>query len=328
MKKTILYTLIVFAVWFSNITVNAQQNPQYTQYMFSQLSYNPAYAGSKTGINLEGLLRAQWVGIEGAPLSQSLGIHLPVPYLKSGIGLSINNDLLGAYRYTNVYLNYAYRLKVGNLSTLALGINIGGLQQGLQGDKLVTPTGDYNDGVSHNDVLLNEVKPQSSIAPDAGLGIQLETQQFFISISALHLLEPTLSFQNSTDEVQITQKRHFYAHLAYKFALTNNIYVNPSVLLKSDLNRHQVEATALFNYNENIHFGVGFRGYEPNSFDAVSLIAGMKISPVLMLSYAYDLGISGLRNYQSGSHELVIHYNLNNVLPTQKGKTRYNPRYL
>ncbi len=299
---------------------HSQQAVQWTQYMYNQTSFNPAYVGSKEGINLEGAFRAQWLGLEGRPLTQSIGVHLPIPLFRSGFGVNVVNDMLGAARNTSIYINYAYRLRLGTGSTLAIGLKAGVIQHNLNGSELRTPSGTYIDGgIDHNDNLI-PINSDSYFTPDLGLGVHLTIGRGYAGVAVQHLLEPSSTL--------IQYKRHIFVNGGYDFFIGNNIVLSPSLLFKSDLQNHQADVGAWLTYDNTFKAGAAFRGLQPDSFDAVALMAGVHIGRQWMLTYSYDIGISDLRSFISGSHEIVIHYQLKNILPAKGGKTRYNPRFL
>ncbi|MFK7906592.1 MAG: type IX secretion system membrane protein PorP/SprF [Chitinophagales bacterium] len=325
LQKTIICLLVS---WLSCTSIVwAQQFPQLTQYMNNRLSYNPAYAGSKEDVNLEAAVRMQWVGIEGSPMTQVVGVHLPVAGIRSGIGLNIVNDLLGAERNTGLMLSYAYQAKLGARSKLSIGLSVGGIQKSLDGGKLRSSGGDYTGGVDHQDDLI-PVGVASGIAPDAGFGLYLESDKLTLGLSAQHLLEPAIGFDtNSGGTYDISFNRHFFFFGSYEMEI-GNIVLHPSLLLKSDLVKMQGEVSAIAAFGGIFKGGLAFRGLEPNSFDAVSILAGVDMSQQFALMYSYDFILSNLNNASSGSHELSVHYKFQHILPTRKGKAIYTPRFL
>lgn len=325
LQKTIIYLL---ASWlFCATFLQAQQFTQLTQYMNNQMTYNPAYVGSKEDVNVEAGLRMQWLGIEGSPATQVVGVHMPVAGISSGIGLNIMNDLLGAERNTSLMLSYAYRAKLGANARLGIGFNIGGIQKGLDGNKLRSPNGDYIGGTDHLDDFI-PVGTVSGLAIDGGFGVYLEAKRLTLGLSAQNLLEPKVSFSNPTGgDVTIPYNRHFFFFGSYELEV-GNILLHPSLLLKSDLVKLQGEISAVAAFGDVFKAGLAFRGFEPDSFDAVSILAGMNISRQFTLMYSYDLTLSTLRDASSGSHELSVHYKIQNLLPSKKGKAIYTPRFL
>ncbi len=324
--RHILYFIFCLTVFYCPKGF-AQQAPQYTQFFFQQLAFNPAYVGSSNDIVIDAGLRGQWIGLPEQPFSQNIGIHLPVPLLSSGIGLQVSNDMLGPNRHTSAYLAYAWKWKINRSTALSIGIQGGIIQQAWKGGELITPFGEYDGTINHNDAIL-PTSTVGSLVPDGAAGIYFNTSHLEIGLAAQHLLEPKASFQIEDQQLDYQYKRHFLAYGAYDFSIGNTIILQPSLLIKSDLVNLQAELHALATINENILAGVGFRGWQPNSFDAVTFLAGIHLTNYLRLSYSYDWNISSLQKTNTGSHELVIRYTIKNVLPSGKGKARYNPRHL
>lgn len=330
MKKVLILWLTVALGFGTTLLVHGQQLPQFTQYMFNQLNFNPAYAGSQEGLNLDAAARFQWVGIEGSPLTQSVGLHLPVPFLRSGVGLSVTNDILGAERVTSIHLSYAYRLKLGAGTHLAIGVRGGGFQQNIDGTKLRSPSGTYDGGINHNDGYI-PVLSESGYALDLGSGIYFSSPRLNVGVSALHLLEPTIGFKTVADSTIVSNigfNRHLALYGAYKFDIGNTMNLEPSLLVKSDLKKWQIELGMILTYDEFIRGGVAFRGFNPDSFDAVAIMVGIAVSKKMNIMYSYDLSISTLKNATSGSHEISLQYSFKNLLPSKSGKTIYNSRFL
>jgi len=325
-KRSISILYMAAMLWCSNAV--GQQVPQFTQYRFTGMVYNPAYCGSKDGINIEGAFRAQWLGIEERPITQALGVHVPMPLIRSGAGVSITNDMLGLERKTSVYVNYAYIQPVGREATLSAGIQAGVIQKGWRGDRFISPSGNYEQGsINHNDNLI-PVGSEASAAVDLNLGVQYHKRNMWLGASVLHLLQPSNTFTWADNRVEVINKRHFLISGLYDFELNRIFTLSPSLLLKTDLVKYQLDAGAMIIYDRLIMAGVSIRGYEATSFDAIAISAGVNLGNKWLVSYAYDAGISQLRNFNSGSHELVIHYRIANFVSVKQGKTIYNPRFM
>src|SRR5690554_599264 len=122
MKKITLLILLVTVMYTGSLL--AQQDPQYTQYMYNMNVINPAYAGSKESLSITGLYRKQWSGLDGAPETFTLSLHSPVGE-KVGLGLSAIKEELGPIKETNVYADFSYTLDLGTRVQLALGVKAG-----------------------------------------------------------------------------------------------------------------------------------------------------------------------------------------------------------
>ena len=308
-------------------TLHAQQDPQFTQFRFQPFLFNPAAAGSVHGFDLTALVRAQWVGLEGAPQSQTLTGHLPLYNLSSGIGFSIWNDLAGAQRVTGFYAAYAYQLELSKRATLSLGLSAGGLQQSLDGNRLRAPQGSYDDGViQHNDDFL-PITTVQDFAPDFGAGIWLQHDRYRAGLSVSHLTEPNVTFDLGNGSSSIHMARHYYVTGAYNFELGSNLKLEPGVQMKTDLASSMIDLNALLFIKDNIWTGLSFRTYFGGQTDAVGGLIGANVSDRFGIGYAYDYPLSALNQVSSGSHEVMINYRVAVEKPKQ-GKRINNLRYL
>lgn len=323
LKEAFLILLVAIG-----INAHAQQLPQFSQYGFTGLVYNPAYCGSRDGINIETAFRAQWVGLPERPLTQSIGAHLPMPVINSGAGVVVINDMLGLERKTAIYANYAYARQIGKRNILAAGIQVGMLQAGWQGNRFISPEGEYGGGIiNHNDNLI-PTGTQASAAVNMNVGLLYRAGNLTTGLAVMNLLEPENNFTWADNRVSVTNTRHYLLNFAYNFEINRIITLLPSVLMKTDMVKYQIDAGAILTYDQMFHGGVSIRGYEPSSFDAVAIIGGISLGNKWLISYAYDIGISKLRKFNAGSHELVVHYRISNFVSQNKGKTIYNPRFM
>ena len=324
-----LYILLVF-LFLGSISSLAQQAPQYSLYMLNKYSFNPAYAGFDNSLSINGVYRKQWVGLNSSPSSQNVNAHLPIYYLGGGLGINLENDALGAERNASASISYNYMLPVSKTSMLSIGIAAGLIQKSLDGTKLRAPDGVYTEPpaiIDHLDDFI-PIGNVSAIAPLLNVGVYFHNEKFEIGLASSNIVEPTVSLE-AINLTEIMFVRNYFANLAYHFELGRNFTLHPSLFLKSDLIETQIEISTIAKYNDNIFGGVSFRGYNSNSFDAVVLLAGYKLNENLTLAYAYDITVSGLREVNRGSHEIMLNYNLNKNLGKGKlPKIIYNPRFL
>ena len=320
-----IFTL--FAMVFGVSMAYGQQPAQYSLFMMNKLNWNPAYAGMDNSLSATGIYRAQWVGLEGNPITQNANVHLPLYVFSSGIGINLENDELGAERRTTGTVSYNYQLPVGNRGVLAIGLSAGMAQRTLDGAKLRTPGGDYNIDASiiiHNDDLL-PITQINATATTFGAGLYYYSERFEAGISARNLSEPTVNL----DAISLELKRAFFFNASGHFDLNENLSLHPSALIRSDLAQTQTDIAAILRYNDNIFGGASFRGYNSDNIDAVALIAGFRLSEHITVAYAYDLTLSALNQVSNGSHEVMINYNLNKRLGAGRlPKVIYNPRTL
>jgi type IX secretion system PorP/SprF family membrane protein len=303
----------------------AQQPAQYSLFMLNKYHYNPAYNGLDESLSLTSVFRKQWVGLTGAPLNVSFNAHLPIEYLSSGVGLGFEYDVIGAYKNLSVRASYSYIVDFGDKGKLSLGMAGRFLQKNLDGSRLLTPQGDYESGINHNDPIVPIVNETgSSFSFD--VAAYYKHAFFEIGIAAINLTQPTLQLAT---EAQVTYNRAYFLNASGTIKLNNFFDLQPSFLLKTDFVKFQPELALLLKWNDNVFGGVAFRGFDALSSDAVVFIAGMHITPNLMLAYSYDLSIGSLNSYNSGSHEVVLNYNLNKKIGKEiPSKIIFNPRFL
>ncbi len=307
----------------------AQQGPQYTMYMLNPYSFNPGYAGLDNSLSITGVYRNQWVNLVGSPETQQINAHLPFYFLGGGLGIKVENDLAGASRNTTASLAYSYWLPVSKKSILSVGLEAGLVQRALDGNILRTPEGTFSDGqyLSHNDNFL----PQglvSATAPSVNLGLYFQNEKIDAGISVTNLIEPQIALEFEEQRSNIQLIRNYFLTFGLNLDLGTNWTVRPSTLIRSDLAQTEIHFSSIVQYNDNIFGGASFRGYNPNTVDAIAILAGLKLNERLTLAYSYDLTLSNLNAVSTGSHEVMLNYNLNK--PIGKGlppQIIYNTRF-
>ncbi len=319
--------LILFIVVFLNKT-SGQQAAQYSMYMLNPYEVNPAYAGVGERLQVNGVFRKQWTGLEGSPTTQSVNVHFPLFYLSGGVGLRFENDVIGAEQSTKALLSFNYQYEVGDFGKLVLGASGGMLQKRLDGRLLRSPEGVYEGGTfTHNDPELPEGLVRD-IVPVFDVGVLLKGKLFEIGLSANNISEPNIVLE-TMNVTNLLLKRNYFLTFVTDLELSENVRVRPSALFKSNGVQVQGEFSVLLQYGENILGGVSWRGYNANTSDAIALIAGLKITGQLRLSYAFDIGMSSLNTAHQGSHEIQLNYELDKVIGKGKQeKIIYNPRFL
>lgn len=271
----------------------AQQNPQYTQYMYNMNVINPAYAGSKESLSLTGLYRKQWSGLEGAPETFTLSLHSPVGE-KVGLGLSAIKDEIGPVEETNVYADFSYTLDLSESIKLALGVKAGMTfhEVGLTGLELIHP-GDpfFSENIDNNYF-------------NVGAGAFLYADNFYVGLSvpnmikSVHLDEHGLKYGS--------QELHYFTTAGYIFDINDNFKLKPSVMVKSSF-----DAPVSFDANINALFFERFElGASYRLEDSFSGIVGIQITPMMRVGYAYDHVVSDLKGLGSASHEVILTFDL------------------
>ncbi|MEQ3655139.1 MAG: type IX secretion system membrane protein PorP/SprF [Dokdonia sp.] len=296
---------IVFIAWImGSFTAEAQQDPQYTQYMYNTVAINPAYAGNRGVTSIVGLHRSQWVGLEGAPRTQSLSIHSPVGEGKVGLGLSIVNDGLGPADETYIGIDFSYTVDMSDTGKLSFGLKGGGHILDVDFTKLN---------------LLNPNDPRfaqnidNKFSPIIGAGVYYHTNNFYVGLSAPNLLQ-TDHFDesnNSNATSFIAEERiHYYGILGYTFDLSENLKFKPSTLIKAVAGAPlQVDLTANALLYEKMHVGVAYRWSA-----AMSAMVGFQVSDSMLIGLAYDRESTDLGDvlYNDGSFEVFLRFELFN----------------
>ncbi len=323
MKKA--YKNIVFfcGLMFFAIEVRAQQATQYSLFMLHPFGFNPAMSSVESDIILTGVNRQQWSGLLGRPKSSMLSVQVPIPYVKGGFGILFEKDIIGASGSNKVELSYSQSVALGGNNFLSIGAAIGLNLYELDGAKLRTPEGVYVGGnIFHSDDKLSSSLLQTRALTNA-FGCHLSTNIVHIGIGVSNLL-PTKA---DLSIVSVEYKRTFFGYLTKTFDL-QNFKLTPSVLAKSNGTVSQIEAALQARYAQ-VTIGVGYRGYSTYTSDAMNFMAGYHLTDNLLVAYCYDLGVSKLKDVHNGSHEIMLKYNLRNIISTGiYPKVIYNPRFL
>lgn len=270
----------------------AQQAPQFTMNMFNRLYTNAGYAGSNNGICANALHRQQWVGFDGRPITTVVNVDGTVKALHGGVGLSILSDKLGAQYSGGVKLSYAFRLPLGP-GTLGIGVEGGILFNTLDGSQL--------DPIQENDPNIVNGK-SSGVAPDFGFGLYYHTDKLYAGISANNLIGSTLEFEEGGTLSEYTVARNYYAMAGYTWDINPTWGLAPSVFLKTDGASTQFDINLRALWKNMVWAGVSYR-----IDDAVGIMAGFQYKE-FRVGYSYDVTTSGLREYSSGSHEIMLGY--------------------
>ncbi|MFC0604784.1 PorP/SprF family type IX secretion system membrane protein [Winogradskyella pulchriflava] len=305
-------TLSIAVLLLSVSTAFAQQLPQFTQYMFNTISINPAYAGSRETFSAVGLHRSQWVGLEGGPETQTLSVHTPLRNEKIGLGLSFINDKLGYENFSYIYGDFSYTIQTGVNSKLAFGVKGGFTHYNLDEELLTDPS-------VVNDPFFNDVSNRWS--PNVGAGLYWHSQRWYLGLSAPRILNTDYNNGgNGNIDYVALERISYYITGGYVFDLSKTTKLKPSVLLKATNGAPlSFDVSANFLFNETFWIGAGYRINE--SAAAIGGIADFQVSKQLRIGYAYEYPISDIRAYTSGTHEVLL------MFEVFKSKRIKSPRY-
>ena len=310
----------------------AQQDAMFTKYMFNSLSYNPADAGSKDFMSIGLLHRSQWLGIDGAPTTQTLTAHTPLRNERVGVGLAITNDAIGPTDITFANLSYAYRIPVSDRLRLSVG-----LQGGLESWRA-----DFSELVLEDGTDVAFQGTENRLLPNFGAGLFLFGERFYAGLSSPHILEYDLR-DNTDPNVSNPARayRHYYAALGAAFPLgSEDVMFKPSMLFKnvglfSGLAKEEaledigapsevdIDASVLFY--QRFWIGTSFRtalNTSRSSFDSVDLWGSVNLDNGLRIGAAYDYPLTELNQVTSATFELMLGYEFNFL-----NKRIVTPRY-
>ncbi|RDK83872.1 PorP/SprF family type IX secretion system membrane protein [Marinirhabdus gelatinilytica] len=313
MKKLYITVLALLALGLYTFETKAQQDAQYTQYMYNTLSINPAYAGSRDVFSFVGLYRSQWVGLEGAPRSFTASAHSPVGK-KVGLGLNITRDEIFIAQETYIDVDFSYTLDVSDEGKLALGLKGGLHLLDIDTDRL--NTGPFNPGDPQAQINID-----NKLSPQIGAGVYYYTQKFYLGISAPNFIE-TEHFDESSNSnnssATAKERVNYYLMTGYTFDVTENLKFKPAFLLKYvDGAPLGADLSANFLIHEKLTLGAAYRWSA-----AFSGLVGFQITDQLMLGLAYDRETTELQQYNDGSYEVFLRFELFN-----KKKRMISPRF-
>ena len=267
--------------------INAQQDAQYTQYMYNMNVLNPAYAGSK-GVPSLGLIgRSQWVGLDGAPNTFTLSYHTPVGRAV-GLGGSVIHDEIGPVTEDNVFVDFSYTIFTSDIGRLAFGLKA---------------------GITFLDVAeLNTLDPDPlnipihQTSPNFGAGIYYYTDRYYLGLSMPNFLETRHLEKDGGVVSSASEKQHIFATAGYVFELSPTLKFKPSTMVKATGGSPlSVDLSANFLLNENVEFGMSYR-----FDDSISGLIGFNVTDDFRIGYAYDFTTSSFGDFNQGTHEILL----------------------
>lgn len=270
----------------------AQQDPEYTHYMFNGMAFNPAYAGSREAISTTLLLRRQWVQLDGSPTTGSFSIHSPSGNERHGFGFNLTHDRLGITRQNFLTLSYAYRLPMAG-GTLALGLRGG----------VTNFTNRYSEIQTINPDQVNPGLDLNAWLPRAGTGIYFNTQRFYLGLSAPNILAGRYFNGNQvSQDLASKQEVHYFGTVGLVVPLGENVDFKPSVVAKYVNNAPlELDLNANLLFNKVFWVGAGYR-----TRDALMFMIEYMSLKGWRLGYSYDYTLTKLGQVNTGSHELML----------------------
>ena len=305
MKKVYFIAILALAI----TELRAQQDPQYTQYMYNMSVINPAYAGSKETVSGGVLYRQQWVGIEDAPTTGTFFMHSPVGR-NVGLGLSIISDKIGPVEENNLYADFSYTLNLGGEHKLAFGLKAGATMHKIDFNFVSTTLPDQDPldpffSGNPNNTFLN-----------IGSGVFYYTDKYYVAFSVPNMLKS--KYLDYDGKQYGTNVLHYFLTGGYVFDINPNLKFKPFAMVKTSINAPvSFDLSTNFMLYDKFEMGATYR--LEDSFGAMINVA---VSPTLRIGYAYDRVVSDIGVISPSSHEVILLYDLN--FPK---KVSRSPRY-
>ena len=303
MKKS--YLLLTLLILLGSFSGKAQQDPQYTQYMYNTQVVNPAYAGNRDVLSFGLLYRTQWVGLDGAPKTATLTADTPIgTFDNMGLGLTIVRDHIGPAVETNITADYSYSLNLSDATELSFGLKAGIDILDVDFSKLNI----YDDGDIFENNIDNKVEPQ------IGAGIYFNTDRFYAGLSVPNFLT-TKHFDESdidnpnnpgAEATSAADRLHYFFIAGYVFDLNDNLKFKPATFIKAVSGAPlQVDLSANFLIIQKFTAGVAYR------LDAAwSAMVGFQATDQIFIGFGYDHETTDVQMYNDGSYELMIRFDV------------------
>jgi type IX secretion system PorP/SprF family membrane protein len=301
-------TLFLFALMSVIHTSYAQQDSQYTQYMYNTININPAYAGSRAVLSIFGLYRTQWVGLDGAPETSAFSANTPINNSNIGVGFSLVTDKIGPTNQNNVSADVSYTTQTSANFKLSFGLKLTANLFNLDMTKL-TPE-------DQGDPLFQDL--DNKFSPNIGAGLYWHSDKAYVGFSVPNFIET--SRYDDNDFAIYRNKINYYLIAGYVFDLDQYQYYKfkPAILSKVVAGAPlQVDISANFMFVDRFILGVTYRWSA-----SISAMAGFQITDGLYIGYGYDRETTKLNNYNLGSHEIFLRYEF-----IQKTTRMVTPRF-
>lgn len=316
MKKLISTAIFSFAV----LICFAQQEHQYTQFMYNKLSFNPGYAGSYDAPCLTGIYRNQWIGLEGAPKSLALTFDMPLLNKRVGAGLNLTSNTIGIQNKVTLDGVYAYRVRLGQGT---LGIGVQGSIRYISNDYTDDRLQGTQDISSDGGIPVGE---QNKYVPNFGAGLYYHTPTFYVGLSAPRFLKNNIDFNDLNGSVLSKEVEHLYLMAGLLIKLSENAKLQPQVLFKNAKNApFDADLNLSLIFNEKYTIGATYRtgGDSPSFGESIDLLVSAYVTNHFMFGLSYDITLSDLKEYNSGSLEAVLRY----CFGKSEGEDIINPRF-
>ncbi|WP_298782465.1 type IX secretion system membrane protein PorP/SprF [uncultured Polaribacter sp.] len=286
--------MILVFILFISVKGFSQQDPQYTQYMYNTMSVNPAYAGSRGHTTINALGRTQWVGFDGAPETQTFSYDTPLGYSQLGLGINLVNDKLGPSNETYIDANMSYSIRTDEEGNLAFGLKMGASLFNI----------DWNKGIFKSAEARFNTNINNRILPTLGAGIYFYKPKWYVGLSVPNFIR--VDYYDDHIESVAIEELSFFLITGYVFDLSDDIKFKPAALLKGVKGAPlSLDVSANLLFNEKFRAGLSWRWD-----DSISALLGFQVNEALHIGYAYDLTTSNYSNYNFGTHEVMLRYEI------------------
>lgn len=286
-----------FCLFLLGGIVFAQQDSQYTQYMYNTINVNPAYAGSRGVTSIFLLHRTQWVGLDGAPVTNTASINKPIGNTNMGYGVSFVNDRIGISDENTISVDFSYSVKTSEDYKISFG---------LKGSANLLSVDYTRLTIRHpeDELLSRQANIDNRLSPNFGAGIYWHSDRNYIGLSVPNFLE-TKHYDDNVSSLA-SERMHFYLIGGSVFDLNENLKFKPALMTKMVKGAPlQVDLSANFLFNEKFMLGAAYRWSA-----ALSGMVGFQVTDSWQIGYSYDAETTKLANYNSGSHEIYLRYEL------------------
>ena len=285
--------ILLFVLMFTGVISYAQQDAQFTQYMYNTINVNPAYAGSRGALSIFALHRTQWVGLDGAPVTNAVSINTPISGSNLGLGVSLINDKIGPTNENTFSADLSYTFPTSETFKLSFGVK--GTANLFNLDVTKLDPKDAGDESFQN---------YNKFSPNIGAGIYLHSDKAYLGLSIPNFIQTNRYDDN---DVRIfKEKINTYLIAGYVFDLNQDIKFKPAVITKMVEGAPlQIDVSGNFMFSEKFVVGVAYRWSA-----ALSGMVGFQVSDGLYIGYGYDRETTNLKNYNSGSHEIFLRYEI------------------
>ena len=285
--------ILLFVLMFTGVSSYAQQDAQFTQYMYNTININPAYAGSRGALSMFALYRTQWVGLDGAPVTSTVSVNTPINESNLGLGVSLINDKIGPTTENTISADVSYSIQTSESWKLSLGVK--GTANLFDLDPAKLNPVDAGDPTLQN---------YNKFSPNIGAGVYYHSDKAYIGFSVPNFIET-----NNYDDNEVAiykEKISYYLIAGYVFNFGDTVKFKPAALAKMVEGAPlQVDVSGNFMFFDKLTLGVAYRWSA-----AMSAMAGFQVSDGLYIGYGYDHETTNLNNYSSGSHEIFLRYEL------------------